>query len=170
MKIYIFLFLLFLSVLAAQDSDFQSVSSLLEQTLSEMRVLQEKKQDKSAIDLASEVESKLPLFEDLPLKEKNLFIRMRRMRGESFLHQGKYSESLPDTEFVYKENPKPVIFDYTRYAFSLYHSGREKEAYFILNKARTIFKHENDKKILDKTMQILFPGKNYLQDSNRDVP
>ena len=100
----------------------------------------ENKDDKKAIEDANQME-KQGITQD----------------KEAYYNLRQFKEALPDSKFIVENHPRPVVFDFTRYALSLYYSGDEKNAKRILIQAKSKFKNENDQTILSKTTKLLFP-------------
>ena len=124
----------------------------------------ETKEDKLAIKEANEMEklgitpNRLKITQSAELSEGQiLYLKIRRLRAEAFYNLRAFRNALPDSKFILENHPRPVIFDYTRYAVSLYYVGEEKKAKRILDQAQEKFKNENDQAILRKTNQLLFP-------------
>ena len=122
------------------------------------------KEDKLAIKEANEMEklgitpNRLKITQSAELSEGQiLYLKIRRLRAEAFYNLRAFRNALPDSKFILENHPRPVIFDYTRYAVSLYYVGEEKKAKRILDQAQEKFKNENDQAILRKTNQLLFP-------------
>ena len=90
-------------------------------------------------------------------EEQILYLKIRRLRAEAYYNLRQFKEALPDSKFIVENHPRPVVFDFTRYALSLYYSGDEKNAKRILIQAKSKFKNENDQTILSKTTKLLFP-------------
>ncbi|HNC54404.1 MAG TPA: hypothetical protein PK079_20575 [Leptospiraceae bacterium] len=125
----------------------------------------ENKEDKNAIQHANELE-KLGITSDkFSFRGKSelgemetLYLKIRKLRGEAFYNLRDFKNALSDSKFIVENHPKSVVFDYTRYAVSLYYSGEERQARKILNQAKAKFKNSNDQEILNKTLQLLFPN------------
>jgi len=124
----------------------------------------ENKEDKLAIKEANQMEklgftpNRLKLALSAELREEQiLYLKIRRLRAEAFYNLRAFRNALHDSKFILENHPRPVIFDYTRYAVSLYYVGEEKKSKRILDLAQDKFKNENDQAILRKTNQLLFP-------------
>ncbi|MBK8397628.1 MAG: hypothetical protein IPL26_20635 [Leptospiraceae bacterium] len=90
-------------------------------------------------------------------EEQTLYLKIRRLRAEAYYNLREFKNALPDSKFIVENHPRTVVFDYTRYALSLYYSGNEKDAKRILLQAKAKFKNENDQNIISKTTRLLFP-------------
>lgn len=150
-----------------QNKDLSSKQNYLEELraiyLKVAKAL-EKKEDKLAIEQANQMErsgitpDSLELRQSAELTEGQiLYFKIRRLRAEAFYNIRAFRNALSDSQFIVENYPRPVIFDYTRYAVSLYYSGDPKKANQILKQARGKFKNENDQIILQKTNLLLFP-------------
>lgn len=124
----------------------------------------ENKEDKKAIEDANQLEKYGITSEKIKVKgvaelneEQILYLKIRRLRAEAYYNLRQFKEALPDSKFIVENHPRPVVFDFTRYALSLYYSGDEKNAKRILLQAKGKFKNENDQAILSKTTKLLFP-------------
>lgn len=124
----------------------------------------ENKDDKKAIEDANQMEKQGITQDKLKVKgvaelneEQILYLKIRRLRAEAYYNLRQFKEALPDSKFIVENHPRPVVFDFTRYALSLYYSGDEKNAKRILIQAKSKFKNENDQTILSKTTKLLFP-------------
>lgn len=125
----------------------------------------ENKEDKNAIQHANELEKSGITSDKFSFRGKSelgeietLYLKIRKLRGEAFYNLRDFKNALSDSKFIVENHPKSVVFDYTRYAVSLYYSGEERQARKILNQAKAKFKNSNDQEILNKTIQLLFPN------------
>jgi hypothetical protein len=89
-------------------------------------------------------------------EEQVLYLKICKLRAEAYYNLREFKSALPDSKFIVENHPRPVVFDFTRYAVSLYYSGNEKTSKRILEQANTKFKNENDRLILSKTIKLLF--------------
>ncbi len=124
----------------------------------------ETKEDKRAVDEGNKLEKSGITADKIKIKgkaelgeEQILYLKIRRLRAEAYYNLREFKSALPDSRFIVENHPRPVVFDFTRYAVSLYYSGDEKTAKKILSQAKVKFKNENDQSILAKTAQLLFP-------------
>lgn len=126
----------------------------------------ETKDDKRAIDEGNKLEKEgiappgvIKIRGKAELGEEQvLYLKIRKLRAEAYYNLREFKSALPDSKFIVENHPRPVVFDFTRYAVSLYYSGDEKTCKKILEQANTKFKNENDQVILSKTIKLLFNG------------
>lgn len=154
------------NVLYKDNSNYPQVSQLenLQSIYKQVKLDLENKEDKKAIQDANRLEKsgftsdKINLSGKSELTETELtYIKIRRLRAEAFYNLREFKNALPDSKYIVETHPKPVVFDYTRYAVSLYYSGQERLSKKILLQARSKFKNQNDQEILTKTLLLLFP-------------
>ncbi|MBK7057172.1 MAG: hypothetical protein KBF99_10800 [Leptospiraceae bacterium] len=124
----------------------------------------EKNSDKQAIEESNRLEQsgitsdKMKIRGNAELGEEQiLYLKIRRLRAEAYYNLRDFKGALSDSKFIVENHPRPVVFDFTRYAVSLYYSGDAKTSKRILAQAKSKFKNENDQTILSKTNRLLFP-------------
>lgn len=142
------------SSLEKLKSIHRSVTAALENKLDNQAIEEGEKLEKYGI-----IPDKLNLRGKKELGEREiLYLKIRRLRAEAYYNLREFNLALSDSRFIVENHPKPVVFDYTRYAVSLYYSGDKKGSKRILMQAKSRFKNENDQIILSKTDQLLFPN------------
>lgn len=130
------------------------VTTALENRLDNQAIEEGKKLEKYGI-----TPDRLNLSGKKELGEREiLYLKIRRLRAEAYYNLREFNLALSDSKFIVENHPKPVVFDFTRYAVSLYYSGDAKGSKRILTQAMSRFKNENDQNILSKTDQLLFPN------------
>ena len=124
----------------------------------------EKKLDNQAIEESNRLEQsgitsdKIKIRGNAELGEEQiLYLKIRRLRAEAYYNLRDFKGALSDSKFIVDNHPRPVVFDFRRYAVSLYYSGDTRTSKRILAQAKAKFKNENDQTILSKTNQLLFP-------------
>jgi hypothetical protein len=124
----------------------------------------EKKLDNQAIEESNRLEQsgitsdKIKIRGNAELGEEQiLYLKIRRLRAEAYYNLRDFKGALSDSKFIVDNHPRPVVFDFTRYAVSLYYSGDTRTSKRILAQAKAKFKNENDQTILSKTNRLLFP-------------
>ncbi|HRG45771.1 MAG TPA: hypothetical protein PLG41_06205 [Leptospiraceae bacterium] len=180
MKFYILLFLIAIQILAQSQEeilrDLREDNSTYTQDprvlfLEKLKTIYisvttalEKNSDKQAIEESNRLEQsgitsdKMKIRGNAELGEEQiLYLKIRRLRAEAYYNLRDFKGALSDSKFIVENHPRPVVFDFTRYAVSLYYSGDVKTSKRILAQAKSKFKNENDQAILSKTNRLLFP-------------
>lgn len=117
----------------------------------------------TAIEEANKLEMSKIEFEELKQsdgkdlsEEQTAYIGIRKNRAEAYYYLELYPIALKDSKFVYENLPNPSVYEYTRYAFSLYYSGDKETAFKVLTTGYRTLGDKKSQRILRKTIELFF--------------
>ena len=159
-RIFTTYFVLFCFVALAQNNEILRILKSIHYATTRALV---RKDYQLAIEEANKLEKSKIKYEELKsLGNKNLseeqvaYLGIRKNRAEAYYYLELYPVALEDSKFVYEHHPNPSVYEYTRYAFSLYYSGDRETAFQILTTGYRTLEDEKSQELLRKTIELLF--------------